>query len=87
MVQNVQFLLMLPADGNNFTVGNGTHVCFAAKEKNYVDGFHKASISRDGVCNGLLGIRSEYSKPEVYTAFVIDPFGNKLEAIYNGFSV
>jgi len=30
--------------------------------------------------------RAAYPIPDVYTAFVRDPFGNKLEAIHNGFA-
>jgi len=57
-----------------------------SKRKNQVNEFHKNAISNEGTDNGLLGNRPEYPKTDVYTAFVIDPFGNKLEAIYNGFS-
>lgn len=33
-----------------------------------------------------LGARPGYPIPDVYCAFVRDPFGNKLEAIHNGFT-
>lgn len=82
----VQFLLMLPADGNSASAGNGCHIAFAASSKEAVDSFHQVAMANNGICNGAPGDRPEYPKPGVYTGFIIDPYGNKLEAIFNGFS-
>jgi catechol 2,3-dioxygenase-like lactoylglutathione lyase family enzyme len=83
---SVQFLVMLPNDGAAYTAGNGTHICFAAATREAVDAFHKFGSANGGQCEGEPGPRAAYPKPDIYTTFVRDPFGNKLEAIHNGFS-
>ena len=40
----------------------------------------------DHLSVGMPGPRPGYPKPDAYTAFARDPFGNKLEAIHNGFA-
>ena len=82
-----QFLLMLPYDGKESTSGNGTHIAFIAKSEAVVDAFHHFAMKNGGACEGEPGLRPAYPKRDIYTAFVRDPFGNKLEAIYNGFAV
>jgi catechol 2,3-dioxygenase-like lactoylglutathione lyase family enzyme len=82
----VQFLLMLPADGQLFTKGNGTHICFRANTKDSVDAFHVFAIANGGRCDGQPDSRPDYPIPNVYAAFIRDPFGHKLEVIFNGFS-
>ena len=82
----VQFLIMVPADGEAFTRGYGTHIAFRAETSDNVDSFHKAALAANGVCAGEPGPRPAYPTPDVYTTFVIDPFGHKLEAINNGFA-
>lgn len=82
----VQFLVMKPENGEDFTAGNGTHICFVAPSKEAVDRFHDYANSNNGQCAGEPGPREGYPIPDVYTAFVLDPFGNKLEVIFNGFN-
>ncbi len=82
----VQFLVMKPENGNSFSTGNGTHICFAAPSQEAVDAFHSFAMANEGTCEGQPGPRAAYPAPNVYTTFVRDPFGNKLEAIHNGFS-
>ncbi len=84
---SVQFLVMLPRDGESASAGNGTHIAFVASDKETVDRFHQCAVNNGGSCEGEPGERPEYPLPNVYTAFVRDPFGNKLEIIHNGFSV
>ncbi|MCG8491087.1 MAG: VOC family protein [Sneathiellales bacterium] len=81
-----QFLIMLPSDGDNWSAGNGTHIAFVAKEKSAVDAAHRYAMEAGAKDNGAPGPREAYPKADVYTAFVIDPFGNKLEFIHNGFA-
>lgn len=83
----VQFLLMTPENGANYTAGNGTHICFVAETPGAVDRFHRVALAQGGTCEGEPGPRPGYPKTDVYTTFVRDPFGNKLEAIHNGFAV
>lgn len=82
----VEFVIMCPADGGKQTAGNGVHVAFAAEKANDVDVFHAIALSNGGKDEGAAGPRPGYPKPDVYAAFVRDPYGNKLEAIYNGFA-
>lgn len=84
--ETVQFLVMIPADGKEFTRGNGTHVAFRARNTIAVDSFHAAALAAGGRCSGKPGPRPDYPAKDVYAAFVIDPFGHKLEAIHNGFA-
>jgi len=81
-----QFVVILPYDKRAASAGNGVHICFAAPSQEAVDAFAKAALANGGTDEGAPGPRPEYPKPGVYAAFVRDPFGNKLEAIYNGFT-
>ncbi|RMF10623.1 MAG: VOC family protein, partial [Alphaproteobacteria bacterium] len=51
-----------------------------------VDAFHRYAVANGGRDEGAPGPRPGYPREDVYTAYVRDPFGNKLEAIHNGFS-
>ena len=82
----VQFLVMTPLDKAASTAGNGAHICFVAPTQAAVDAFSKAALAQGGQDEGAPGPRPGYPKPDVYTTFVRDPFGNKLEAIHNGFA-
>lgn len=45
--------------------------------------FYKAAIDAGGKDNGPPGLRPQYHAG-YYAAFVIDPAGNNIEALYNG---
>jgi catechol 2,3-dioxygenase-like lactoylglutathione lyase family enzyme len=81
----IEFIAMMPHDGNDQTSGNGVHVAFKAANAEQVDAFHKAALENGGTCDGAPGTRP-YPHAEVYAAFVRDPFGNKLEALSGGFA-
>ena len=83
---SAQFVLITPDDGRPYSPGNGVHVCFAAPSRNAVDAFHRFALDNGGSDEGAPGPRPAYPIPDVYCAFVRDPFGNKLEAIHNGFA-
>ena len=83
---NVEFLVMTPFDGEPATAGNGTHVCFAAPSREAADAFHAAGLAAGGRDEGAPGPRDAYPMPDVYAAYVRDPFGNKLEIVHNGFA-
>ena len=48
-----------------------------------VDAFHKAALAAGGKDNGGPGERAHYH-PGYYGAFVLDPDGNNLEAVFHG---
>lgn len=59
------------------------HTAFAAKSKTEVDAFYAAALKAGGTDNGGPGLRKQYA-PGYYAAFVLDPDGNNIEAVYRG---
>ncbi|MDB5238519.1 MAG: glyoxalase [Candidatus Kaiserbacteria bacterium] len=60
---------------------HNTHIAFAAAAKEAVDAFHAAALSAGAADNGAPGYRKDYA-PGYYAAFVVDPFGNNIEAVF-----
>jgi catechol 2,3-dioxygenase-like lactoylglutathione lyase family enzyme len=60
----------------------GSHLAFLASSRYQVDAFHAAAVAAGGVDHGAPGERP-YG-PSYYAAFVIDPDGHNLEAVYKG---
>jgi catechol 2,3-dioxygenase-like lactoylglutathione lyase family enzyme len=60
------------------------HTAFVAKNRVEVDAFHAAAIGAGGTDNGAPGAREEQSTPIYYAAFVLDPDGNNIEAVFRG---
>ena len=60
--------------------GPGAHVCFSAPSRAAVDAFHAAGLKAGGKDNGKPGPRPDYG-PKYYSAFLIDPDGNNVEAV------
>ncbi|QIG50330.1 VOC family protein [Nordella sp. HKS 07] len=58
------------------------HLAFQAKDRAMVDAFHKAGLAEGGRDNGGPGERSYH--PGYYAAFLLDPDGNNIEAVYHG---
>jgi catechol 2,3-dioxygenase-like lactoylglutathione lyase family enzyme len=56
------------------------HVAFAARNSTQVDAFHRAAIAAGGKDNGAPGYRDYW--PGYYAAFVLDPDGNNIEAVW-----
>lgn len=54
------------------------HICFSAKSTAEVDEFYQQAIKAGGVCNGPPGLRSA----NYYAAFVYDPDGHNIEAVF-----
>ena len=59
-----------------------THVAFQAKSREQVKAFHTAALAAGGRDNGAPGERPYH--PGYYAAFIIDPDGNNLEAVFHG---
>lgn len=57
------------------------HIAWKATSKEEVDAFHKAALEAGGKDNGTPGIRHEYHN-NYYGAFVLDPYGNNIEAVF-----
>lgn len=58
------------------------HLAFQAKSRAEVDAFYKAALANSGKDNGAPGERPYH--PGYYAAFVLDPDGNNIEAVYHG---
>ncbi|MFE0500472.1 VOC family protein [Lysobacter soli] len=58
------------------------HLAFQAKDRAAVEAFHKAALAAGGRDNGAAGERPYH--PGYYAAFVLDPDGNNIEAVYHG---
>jgi catechol 2,3-dioxygenase-like lactoylglutathione lyase family enzyme len=59
------------------------HTAFAAKSKAEVDAFYAAALKAGGIDNGAPGLREHYTS-DYYAAFVLDPDGNNIEAVFRG---
>ena len=58
----------------------GTHICLRAKTTAEGDAFHAAAVSNGGPSDGGPGLRS-HDRVKYYAAFVLDPDGNRIEAV------
>lgn len=58
------------------------HLAFQAKNHAVVDAFYKTALANGGEDNGKPGERPYH--PGYYAAFVLDPDGNNIEAVYHG---
>jgi Glyoxalase/Bleomycin resistance protein/Dioxygenase superfamily len=56
------------------------HLCFHARAKEQVDAFHRAGVEAGFRSNGAPGYR-DYA-PGYYAAYLFDPDGNNVEALY-----
>ena len=56
------------------------HTAFAAKTRAEVDAFYAAAVKAGGTANGSPGLRRDH----YYAAFVLDPDGNNMEAVFRG---
>lgn len=59
-----------------------THLAFQAKDRAMVDRFYQVALKAGGKDNGAPGERPYH--PGYYGAFVLDPDGNNIEAVFHG---
>ena len=71
--------LFVSADG---PPTSGLHIAFQAPDRETVHRFHEAGLAAGGRDNGAPGERQYH--PGYYGAYVLDPGGNNLEAVYHG---
>lgn len=70
-----------------FFIGEGTairgrlHVAFEAQSQAAVDAFYREALKAGARSKGEPGIRARYA-PNWYAAFVFDPDGHTVEALY-----
>lgn len=58
------------------------HLAFQASDRETVDAVYKAGLANGGQDNGAPGERPYH--PDYYAAFLLDPDGNNIEAVYHG---
>lgn len=58
------------------------HLAFQAPDRDAVDRFYRAGLEAGGRDNGAPGERAYH--PGYYSAFLLDPDGNNVEAVYHG---
>lgn len=58
------------------------HLAFQARDRAMVEAWYKAGLKAGGEDNGAPGERPYH--PGYYAAFLIDPDGNNVEAVYHG---
>jgi catechol 2,3-dioxygenase-like lactoylglutathione lyase family enzyme len=63
-------------------LSENVHVAFAAKNRQEVDAFHAAAMEAGYLDNGAPGERPIYHEG-YYGAFVLDPDGNNVEAVFH----
>ncbi len=61
---------------------SSVHFAITGDDRAAVDAFHAAGLAAGGKDNGAPGLRSDVA-PGYYAAFVIDPDGNNLEAVFH----
>lgn len=58
------------------------HLAFQARDRDTVDAFYRAALEAGGSDHGAPGDRPYH--PGYYAAFVLDPDGNNIEAVFHG---
>jgi len=59
---------------------SGVHICLRARTAADVDAFHAAAVAAGGRSDGAPGLRP-HDRVKYYAAFVVDPDGNRVEAV------
>jgi catechol 2,3-dioxygenase-like lactoylglutathione lyase family enzyme len=59
------------------------HIAFSAASQDEVRAWHAAALAAGGTDNGAPGERPQYH-PGYYAAFVLDPDGHNVEAVFHG---
>jgi len=77
--------LFVSSQGSKEALGKLTgrvHLAFQARDRAMVDRFYRAVLAAGGRDNGAPGERPYH--PGYYAAFVLDPDGNNIEAVFHG---
>ncbi|WP_370675038.1 VOC family protein [Pleomorphomonas sp. PLEO] len=74
--------LWIDALGEDESAATHVHLAFQANDQEVVRLFHQAGLAAGGRDNGGPGERSY--QPGYYAAFLLDPDGNNIEAVFHG---
>ena len=75
-----EFWINLRADMAPVGPDSGVHICLRAKSAEDVEAFHTAALTAGGRSDGAPGLRP-HERVRYYAAFVVDPDGNRIEAV------
>jgi len=75
-----EFWINLRAGLTKVAPESGVHICLRAKSTDVVDAFHAAALAAGGASDGAPGLRP-HDRVRYYAAFVVDPDGNRIEAV------
>jgi len=75
-----EFWINLRAELVRTVPANGSHVCLRASSTDAVDAFHAAALDAGATSDGEPG-RRPHDRVPYYAAFIIDPDGNRIEAV------
>jgi catechol 2,3-dioxygenase-like lactoylglutathione lyase family enzyme len=75
-----EFWINLRAGMAAVAAESGVHICLRAKSTGEIDAFHVAALNAGGRSDGAPGLRP-HDRVRYYAAFVIDPDGNRIEAV------
>ncbi len=64
----------------------GLHIALGATSRAQVEAFHREALAAGGTDNGGPGLRPHYH-PGYYGAFVLDPDGHNIEAVFHDSSM
>jgi catechol 2,3-dioxygenase-like lactoylglutathione lyase family enzyme len=76
------FVSSADSDGAQGKLTGRHHIAFQATDRAMVDAFYEAARAAGGQDNGGPGERPYH--PGYYAAFVLDPDGNNIEAVFHG---
>jgi catechol 2,3-dioxygenase-like lactoylglutathione lyase family enzyme len=74
--------LWIDALGADQRSATHVHLAFQARDPDAVRRFHEAGLAAGGIDNGGPGERQYH--PGYFAAFLLDPDGNNIEAVYHG---
>mgnify|MGYP003363341854 CR=1 FL=1 len=83
VTENGRLIVTSPVNGQPATAANGGTIGFVASSEQAVDAWHAAGLANGGVtCEDPPGIR-HLPTGDLYLAYLRDPTGNKLCALYS----
>ncbi|MEP6837498.1 MAG: VOC family protein [Bradyrhizobium sp.] len=75
-----EFWINLRAGMSAVAPESGAHICLRARTTGDVDAFYAAALATGGLSDGAPGLHP-HDRVRYYAAFVIDPDGNRIEAV------
>lgn len=78
---SVHDMFEIRQSNESYLLSKSIHLAFNASSSESVDSFYHLALKNGAICNGKPALRPEYEEG-YYAAFIIDPDGNNIEAVY-----